>query len=236
MGYQVLQTKIKQVQEIVDAAPEAPPEIAADVLLKLVESGEITDSKQKQEIIDKAWYLALKARYQSEIVSAVALATSMDSDPGSLRAALNAGMSVEGLQSRVIAQLAPINPKSARELFLQMTLPQAEFIDCSADRYTTHSGYFKALEAALRTFSAEENRSGDRMTFLKNAMRSLTNPEDLRLSLALLQSDTFLTDREFVELINGCLGRYRRCTSAIVLSLLFRLQIWPTLYWRSPDG
>ena len=197
------QSKNELIQEIIDAAPGAPPELAADGLLKLVERGEITDSKQKRVIVEEAWYLAPKARYPFEIVSAVASATSIDSDPGSLRAALDPGMSIAGLQSRAIAQMGLLDPKVARELFLQMTPPQIESVDCSADRYTSHSSYFKALGTALQTFSPEETDAGERTKFLKNALRTMTSPEDLRLSLEVLQSDTMLTDREFVELIDG---------------------------------
>jgi beta-lactamase regulating signal transducer with metallopeptidase domain len=198
-----VQTRSKQVQEIIDAAPGAPPELAADILLTLVERGEVTDAKQKRQLIEEAWDLAPKAKYQFDIAAAVGMAFATDSDTGSLVSALRPGLSTDGLQARVITQMVTLDPKAARELFLRMTPPQPEFPSCSADRYASHGAYFKMLETVLRTYSAEENRAGDRTQFLLNGLRSLVSPEDLRQALSLIQSDKTLTDADYRRLLNA---------------------------------
>jgi len=49
------QSRVAQIQQILDDVPSAPPELGADILLKLVERGEITDAKLKRQILDDAW-------------------------------------------------------------------------------------------------------------------------------------------------------------------------------------
>src|SRR5690349_6482811 len=109
------------IREIVDSALAAPPELAADILLKLVERGHITDSKWKHEVLATAWNLAPQATYPFEIEPA--LEVSSESESASLATALNIGLSTAGLQARIISQVAKLDAKEAREMFRQMRLP-----------------------------------------------------------------------------------------------------------------
>jgi len=192
------QSRNAQIQQIIDDVPSAPPELGADILLKLVERGEITDPKLKRQILDDAWDLAPKARYSTDIASSIGVM--VESDPGSLGMSLP-GLTTPAIQSRVITQVAPIDAMASRELFLKMTPPEPESPGCSASRYSSHSSYFKALGIALGTFSDEEAQRGDTTRFLKNAMRSLTNQTDLQLSLSLITEGKF-ADKDTSELLD----------------------------------
>jgi hypothetical protein len=185
----------RTIRDLVDLALVAPPELAADVLLKLIEHGYITDAKWKRELLDTAWSLASRATYTSEVAPALDSAGASDTDSGSLSAALATGLSTAGLQARIISQMAKLDAPETRKLFLQMSVPADESLSCSADRYTSHRPYFEALTVVVQTFSAEETKSGERLKFLADALRSLTNPEDFELSYPLVQSDQ-RTDEE----------------------------------------
>jgi hypothetical protein len=190
----------RAVRDLADSALLAPPELAADVLLKLIERGHILDSEWTREVIERAWSLAPRATYPFEIRHAVPIKT--DSDTGSLSAALVTGLSTAGIQARVISLMAKLDPKATRDMFRQMSPPAAESPDCSADRYTSHRAYFKALEGAVRTFSPEETKKGEPARFLAEVLRSLTTPEDFELSLQLLlRNDLGVTNNEFALLI-----------------------------------
>ena len=192
------QTRNAQIQEIIDDVPSAPPELGADILLKLVERGEIREIKVTRQILEEAWDLAPKAMYVTEISNAIGVM--VESDPGSLASSLP-GLTTAAIQARVIAQLAPMDAMASRELFLKMKSPEAESPSCSASRYSSHGSYFKALETALGTFSAEEVQRGEKSRFLKNAMRSLTNQTDLQLSLSLITDGKF-PDKDTFELLD----------------------------------
>src|SRR5262245_16105404 len=192
----------RTIRDLTDLALVAPPELAADVLLKLIEHGYITDAKWKRELLDTAWSLAPRATYTSEVAAAVDSAAASDTDSGSLSASLATGLSTVGLQARIISQMAPLDAPATREMFLQMSVPTGESLKCSADRYTSHRPYFEALTVVDQTFSAEETKSGERLKFLADALRSLTNPEDFELSYSLVQSHQ-RTDEELKWLMTS---------------------------------
>jgi beta-lactamase regulating signal transducer with metallopeptidase domain len=192
------QSRNAQIQQIIDDVPSAPPELGADILLKLVERGDITDPKLKRQILDDAWDLARKARYPTEIGNPIGVM--VESDAGSLVSSLP-GLTTAAIQLRVITQVAPMDSRASRELFLEMKSPEPESLGCSASRYSSHSSYFKALGIALGTFSDEEVQRGKRTQFLKNNLRSLTNQTDLQLSLSLITEGKF-PDKDTSELLD----------------------------------
>jgi len=96
--------------------------------------------------------------------------------------------------------MASLDASETRKMFLQMSVPARESLRCSADRYTSHRPYFEALTVVAQTFSAEETKSGERLKFLADALRSLINPEDFELSYLLVQSEQ-RTDEELKWLI-----------------------------------
>ena len=112
----------RAIRDLADSALLAPPELAADVLLKLIGRGHIVDPKWKREALETAWTLAPRAAYPFEIEPAVPAAT--DSDPASLSAALAVGLSTAGIQARIISQMAKLDPKETRNMFLQMSPPR----------------------------------------------------------------------------------------------------------------
>jgi hypothetical protein len=124
----------------------------------------------------------------------------VESDTGSLRSSLP-GLTTAAVQLRVITQVASMDAKASRELFLKMKRPEPESPSCSASRYISNSPYFKALEIALGTFSEEEAQRGERTQFLKAAIRSLTNQYDLQLSLSLITDGKF-PDEDTSELLD----------------------------------
>ncbi len=192
----------RNIRDLVDLALVAPPELAADVLLKLLEHGYITDEKWKRELLDTAWSLAPRATYTFEMAPALDSAAASDTDSGSLSAALATGLSTAGLQARIISQMAKLDAPETRKMFLQISVPAVESLRCSADRYTSHRPYFEALTVVAQTFSAEETKNGERLKFLADALRSLSNPEDFELSYPLVQSDQ-RTDEELKWLMTS---------------------------------
>lgn len=192
------QSRNAQIQQIIDDVPSAPPELGADILLKLVERSEITDANLKRQILDDAWDLAPNARYETEISDPVG--SMVESDPGSLISSLP-GLTTAAIQSRIITQVAQMDARASRDLFLKMKSPEPESPSCSASKYSSHTSYFKALGIALGTFSDEEVQRGEKTRFLKVAMRSLTNQTDLQQSLSLITEGSF-PDKDTTELLD----------------------------------
>jgi beta-lactamase regulating signal transducer with metallopeptidase domain len=190
-----------QVQAVADAALDAPPELAAHVLLSLVERGHITDPKQKRQALENVWNQAPKAKHANDIHSAV---TGLTTESGihNLDLALKPGLSTARIQLRAITQMAALDPQAARDMFDAMLRPKPESIGCEGDRYSSHTPYMEALELLSNTFTEEQTRTGERTRFLRSGLRFLANPEDLVAALALLQNDKKLSDFDFVEMVN----------------------------------
>src|SRR5450432_1215155 len=53
----------REIRDLIDQTPAAPPELAADILLRLVEAGKIPDKNTKAEVLDQAFVLAGSARF-----------------------------------------------------------------------------------------------------------------------------------------------------------------------------
>jgi hypothetical protein len=114
-----------------------------------------------------------------------------------------------------------------------MHSPEVESPSCAADRYTSHRSYFHALKIAADTFSAEEIQNGDKVAFLTDGLRYVTDPEDFELSLDILINEHSVKDTEFQQLMMqwaGMLGDARfpdrlfssRSLDGIATPLLYR--------------
>src|SRR5215813_12326955 len=114
----------RAIRDIADFASAAPPELGGDVLLKLVEGGNIVDPRSSRQLLETAWNLASAATHPFEIEPAVEAPN--NSDAANLSTALATGLSTAGLQNRIIAQIAKQEPSVTRELFLQMSAPAVE--------------------------------------------------------------------------------------------------------------
>jgi len=187
----------RRIRALADLALAAPPELAADALLKLIERGYVEDPKWKRDLLETAWDLAPRAAYAFEIEPAVEASR----DAARLSSALAPGLSTAGIQARIISQIAKVDAKAARDMFLQMSRPAAESPDCSVDRYTSHRAYFDALKTASGTFSADEIKRGDKAVFLLDGFRSMSNPEDFELSLDMIINEQSISDKDFQELL-----------------------------------
>jgi len=93
----------------------------------------------------------MRATYPLDIEPAVEAPT--QSDPASLSTALAIGLSAAAIQARVIFQMARLDSKETRDMFLRMTPPAVERPDCSNDRYTSHRAYYAHLR-----FESEERQ------------------------------------------------------------------------------
>src|SRR5262249_3273024 len=110
--------KAAEIETFITYAQSAPPEFSADLLIQLVESGEIKDAKRRQDLLVDAFYTATKAK---EPVKLIALpGSAVDSREGYRATAATAGLDTLSLQSRVIRALMPLNKKKARQLFSEI--------------------------------------------------------------------------------------------------------------------
>ena len=81
----------REIRDLIDQTPAAPPELAADILLRLVEAGKIPDKNTKAEVLDQAFVLAGSARFPMPLSPGTSAANFTDSDAGVRSVALEHG-------------------------------------------------------------------------------------------------------------------------------------------------
>ena len=115
------ETKLpREIQDLIDQSAAAPPELAADILLRLVEAGKIPDKKIKTDLLEQAFVLAGSARFPIRMIGATVEGGNMDSDVGVRWRALENGLDTLSLRCRVIRIMLNVDRKRALELFRSM--------------------------------------------------------------------------------------------------------------------
>jgi hypothetical protein len=105
------------------------------------------------------------------------------------------------LQARAVAAMLPLDAARARKLF--QSIPPMELKPRKCDDFMVYDldGYYQALGAAVRSFSAAEKQAGDAARFLKPYTAITTAPQVGPMAAVLTESG--LSDTEFVSLLNA---------------------------------
>ena len=132
------ETKLpREIQDLIDQSAAAPPELAADILLRLVEGGKIPNKKIKTDMLEQAFVLAGSARFPMRMIGATVEGGNMDSDVGVRWRALENGLDTLSLRCRVIRMMLTVDRKRALELFRSVSplmIPARSCSDAMVER------------------------------------------------------------------------------------------------------
>lgn len=185
-----------ELDTFINYAQSVPAEFSADLLLQVVESGEIKDAKRKQDLILDAFYVAPKAK---EPVKLVALPESaVDSRTGYRAAAAALGLDTISLQTRAIKALLLLDKQKARQLFSEIKL-QTEPLTCESTLAYNVTAFFTTIEAIAQTaFSAEEIVRSEHASFVENYIGKINSSNQVQPAakaiLAIKTTDLELTN------------------------------------------
>ena len=168
------------VESLRNSAPAAPPELAADILLKLVEGGHIPVKKGRLELIDQAFQFAGQARFPYALAAAISQARHTDSSSGIRVGALSRGLSTLGLRCRAVRAALPLDRIKARDLFDQISIGPFPALTCRDPLAPALGEYYETLLEVVRSgFSAEERRKGKDLEAIERAVSSIAIPAQL---------------------------------------------------------
>lgn len=175
-----------EIETFITYAQSVPPEFSADLLIQLVESGEIKDTKRRQDLLVEAFYTAAKAKEQVKLVALPGSA--VDSRAGYRATAARAGLDTLSLQSRAIRALVPLNKKKARQLFSEIKF-KLEPVSCENTLGYDVEAFFTTIQTITQSgFSAEENRRGELASFVENYISKINSPNQIQPAVKLLLS------------------------------------------------
>lgn len=169
--------KNNEIESFISYAQAVPAEFSVDLLIQLVESGEIRNAKRKQELLVEAFQTAAKAKEPLKVVALPGSA--VDSRAGYRATAARVGFDTLSLQCRAIKALLPLNAKEARRLFTEMKL-KSNPVDCESTLAYEVDCFFATLQAiANAAFSAEEIERGEHVYFVEQYISKINSANQI---------------------------------------------------------
>jgi hypothetical protein len=167
-----------ELEAFATEAESAPPELAADALLRLAASPRAADPTWKRELIERAYVVAAGARAPVRRKAAPIVGRSVDNSPGYLEHAYGLGLDALSLRARAVRAMLQLDPARAKELFEQMPadLRLARLTCADATVYDVADFYALAGEVALKSFAPSEVASGARARFALRYIEAVSSP------------------------------------------------------------
>jgi hypothetical protein len=198
-----------EIQSVVDLAGSAPPEVAADALIRVAALDQLSKPR-RVELLEQAFALAPAAPQPYKRRTGLARAIGPS---GFLNRAYEQELDTLSLQLRAVEGLLSLAPRKAREHFTEITplrLPQLtcdDFLVYDVDRFYTVLG-----RVAAETFSVKEVRDEEPTKFLAGYIATITSAAQVAPVAGLLSGGGW-KDAEFQSLVAAFAGALSRISS-----------------------
>ena len=176
-----------EVINFVSEALAAPPEFAADALLKLAESNKITDAAWKRELLEEAFRIAGAVQ---EPVKRENAEGNVDTRTGYLALALNYKLDALSLRCRAVRAMLKVDKARARELFGEIS-PKLQLgpLGCENPLVFDVSDFYETLsEVILVTFDDAQRRRGEHVPFVQPYLSGISSPAQVGPAARLILS------------------------------------------------
>ena len=199
--------KAAELESFISNAQAAPPEFSADLLLQVVESGELKDAKRRQDLINDAFYVAAKAKERVKLMPLSGMA--VDSRAGYRATASTLGLDTLSLQSRAIKAMLPLEKQRARQLFSDVKL-NLEPLTCENTLGYDVDSFYTTIQSIAQTgFDSEEISRGEPVFFVETYVGKITSPNQISPAIkALLSLQT--TDLQLTTLARAVSGALQK--------------------------
>ena len=166
------------MQALVDLSHSAPPEFAADALLRIVESGRIENRDAKRDLVEQAFRLAPHAQEPIRRVSIPG--SQVDTRSGYRGAAMKLGLNALSLECRAIRDMLPLNRERARELFSSIAKPRLEPLSCDDPLVYDVDDFYQTLQQIVSSaFTPAERQKDEDVHFLTTYLSGITAHAEL---------------------------------------------------------
>ena len=160
-----------EIQALADRAGALPVEFRADVLLRLIAAGKIADSKWQREILEDLFTAAAQAHYPLAMFD---VGTQTDTRSWALASGFKLGLDTLSIRCRVVSTMLAVDPRRARELFVQTAPAQIADPKCEDELAPNVSLWFETLrDVADRSFPGAERGQGFAIQFFEPYLRAM---------------------------------------------------------------
>ena len=169
-----------ELEALVVDARALPPEYAADVLLRLVESGKITERAWRRELLDEAFRTAGGAQASIKRRIAPGLNYAYTREDYEARA-FGLNLDTLSLRLRAINAMLKVDKHKARELFTELPrkLPLAPLTCNDALVYDVADFYNTLVRVTSTTFNAEEKARDEDVLFVMPYIDAMSTPAQI---------------------------------------------------------
>jgi hypothetical protein len=190
--------------KVADLAQSAPPELAADALLRVAASERNQERAWKIELLEDSFQMAALARQpnRQKIIGSRLVDRSRAEI---LSLAFDQRLDRLSLQGRVVRQMLKLDKAKALDMFQRTTWPSLRSRQCR-DALVDHVAEYYDLVAEIvaSAFTAEQRRRGDHIDLLSYQISRISSPVEVGPAAKLL-ADSTLT-REELSLLAGRLA------------------------------
>lgn len=190
---------------LIGLAHSAPPEFAADALLRIAEQAKLAPAA-KIELIEEAFRLAQSAHFLMPYRS---FRTESDSRAAVQNQAFKLHLDSLSLQTRAVSDLLPLAPAKARQHFEEIRLPPLPALTCADALIPEVSSFYDALGQVFQNaFTPKERAREEHVNFLLSYLSRLASPVQLAPAARLIQTLSLTSSQKdliFVQ-FSGILG------------------------------
>ncbi len=190
-----VQQRPNEIVFFINNARSAPPEFAADLLIRIAESDKVADPAWKREILEEAFRLAPQAQqpFKREYTSTL---YPIDTRAGFLGHAFGLKLDTLSLECRAVKAMLSIDKQKARALFSEIPKLDLKPISCEESLVYDISDFYNLLtDIAQTAFTSKEIRRKEHLRFVESYISDLVSPAQLEpvvnaiLAMKLSRSD-----------------------------------------------
>jgi hypothetical protein len=187
----VLQAETPKLEEpyrsLVDLAQAAPPEFAADAMLRVAESGKITDRDAVRDLVEQAFHTASAATFRVRMRGLPG--TTTDTRSGLLSQAYDLKLDALSLQSRAVRDMLAIDKAKARDLFRDIPPPRLVPLTCDDAMVYDVADFYRTIGIIANTaFSEKERAKEEHINFVLDYVGQVVSPAQLAPLARVLKS------------------------------------------------
>jgi hypothetical protein len=190
------------VRDLADFAMAAPPELAADLLIKISTSPKATDKALKIEWLERAFALAPGAHFKLRRSPGFGRAAFNDTDAGAMVAATDAEIDTLSLQSRIVQAMLRVDRAKAMDLFRSMPPLAVPPLTCKDAAGYNVATYYDLIRAVYQAgFTEQERKDGKDVVLLESVIAQIDSPFELTPAANMLVNMSLPND-VFSESVN----------------------------------
>ncbi len=165
--------KAEELKCLIADARNTPPEVAADTLFQLIESGIITDDNRKHELLEEIFNLAYSTQYKLKRYDSN---NNTDTRSGMLSYGYSLNLDTLSLQCKSVRGMIVLDKKKAREHFEKIIIPTLTPLSCEDSMVYDVSIYYDTLSDILHsTFTEAEVKQQKHIHLVNQAITNITS-------------------------------------------------------------